>query len=212
MNIVLRRVKNIVPRIAQPLKSGANPVSLWLRRRLEKISIRELIGINLAGLTFFSAIILPQTNDVLASAQVATKPTAEVIEVVPTIPTFQWPMAEYGLSQRFSYFHPGIDMTAPNGTPIYPAAEGEVLWINFFRWGYGNHVLIKHNNNAQSLYAHLSRVLIKPGDRVTRQTVLGEVGSTGWSTGNHLHFEVYQDGAPVNPLEVLPEKSIATNK
>lgn len=197
---------NFIAHVARPLKNGANPVSLWVRKLVERTEIKELIGIHLAGITFFSALIVPQTANIVSTVEASRTPTpAAIIDVIPTTTTFQWPLTSFDISQRFSIFHPGIDLVAPRGTPILAASEGEIAWVNFFPWGYGNHVLIKYNNRIQSLYAHMSKILVQPGQEVTKQTEIGEVGATGWATGNHLHFEVYQDGTPINPLDVLPE-------
>lgn len=88
--------------------------------------------------------------------------------------------------------HNGIDIAAPNGTPIYAAAEGKVLIAKDGGWNgaYGSYIVIKHDNGTQTLYAHLSAVNISAGQSVARGQIIGRVGSTGRSTGNHLHFEV----------------------
>jgi murein DD-endopeptidase MepM/ murein hydrolase activator NlpD len=94
----------------------------------------------------------------------------------------------------------GVDLAAPAGTPILAAAGGTVIVArNNGAWngGYGNYVVIKHSNGTQTLYAHMSRVAAAEGDTVSQGEVIGYVGSTGRSTGNHLHFEVR--GA-VNPF------------
>lgn len=217
MTEVGTKVRHIITRATRPLKRGvradcigANPVSWWLRKHLEKISIKQLVGVNLAGFAFFSAIILPQASDIVGAWEVSTiRANQPAITVIPTESTYRWPLSQFNLTQRFSLFHPGIDLATSRGTPIYAAGDGKVEWVNYYPWGYGNHVLIGHNNHTQSLYAHMSRVFVLPGQIVTKQTQIGEVGATGWATGNHLHFEMYQDGTPINPLEVLPDAAIA---
>jgi len=99
--------------------------------------------------------------------------------------------------------HPGIDMQARSGDPIHAAADGVVItarWIN----GYGNAVIISHGPKFSTLYAHQSKLLVSVGDQVSSGDVIGLVGSTGWSTGPHLHFEVRINGTPVNPAPYLP--------
>lgn len=206
-------VKKVFAKATTPLRYGvradcigANPISWWIRKKLERISFKQAIGVNLAGIAFFSAIIMPQARDVVGSWKVSTiQPNQPVITVVPTQSTYQWPLSQFLLTQRFSLFHPGIDLATSRGTPIYSVGDGKVVWVNYYPWGYGNHVLISNGPMVQSLYAHMSRILVKPGEEVTKQTKIGEVGTTGWATGNHLHFEIYQDGTPINPLEVLPD-------
>lgn len=117
----------------------------------------------------------------------------------------------YYISSRFSWrvnpftgrrtFHNGIDMAAPKGTPIYAALGGTVVatgWDNV----YGQYVTVAHHSGYKTLYGHMSKITTKKGAHVTTSTKLGEVGSTGQSTGPHLHFTVYKNGSPINPANV----------
>jgi murein DD-endopeptidase MepM/ murein hydrolase activator NlpD len=131
-----------------------------------------------------------------------TQKNVVVVENVPSI--FQWPMKQFGISQGFSYFHPGMDLTNPLGTPIYAIGDGVVTWTKFLPVGYGYHVLVTHSDGVQSLYAHLRKVSVREGQGVTKMTEIGKMGLTGHTTGSHLHMEIYQDGTPTNPIEVLP--------
>lgn len=163
----------------------------------------------LASAAFFSAIVLPQATDLASNVQAIQDTRAPVVvEVGPSEDKIQWPLTRFGISTQFSVFHPGMDLTDPTGTPIHPIADGRVVWTNSFSWGYGNHVLVEHDRGLKSLYAHLSKILVKPGDNVTKDSVIGAVGSTGWSTGSHLHLEVYENGIPTSPLEILPDLSL----
>lgn len=184
---------------------GSNNVSYILRKKLEHISIREVIGVNLAGIAFFGAVILPQTQDLMANTEVFFDTQKTVINMVVSEAKFRWPLAEFGISQYFSGVHSGVDLTDPQGTPVYPIAEGVITTIETLPWGYGKHVIIKNSDSMESIYAHLSKVDVNVGQKVTKSTELGEVGATGWATGNHLHLEVHINGVSVNPLEILPE-------
>lgn len=95
--------------------------------------------------------------------------------------------------------HTGIDLAAPTGTPIYATATGVVTAVTSLR-AYGNVVIMYHGGGMSSMYAHLSRFNTRVGAAVAVGDVIGYVGSTGWSTGPHLHFEVHLDGVPHNPL------------
>jgi murein DD-endopeptidase MepM/ murein hydrolase activator NlpD len=95
-------------------------------------------------------------------------------------------------------FHAGIDIGAAEGTPVGAAGAGEVSMAGWYG-GYGNAVMIDHGNGLQSLYGHLSAIMVSVGDLVTQLQTIGLVGSTGNSTGPHLHFELRQDGSPIDP-------------
>ncbi|MGP1354384.1 MAG: M23 family metallopeptidase [Parasphingopyxis sp.] len=98
--------------------------------------------------------------------------------------------------------HNGLDMAGPVGTPIYATADGIVgraQWLG----SYGKYVEINHGGEIQTRYAHLSRILVEPGARVTRGQLIGRMGSTGRSTGSHLHYEVRISGRAVNPMPFM---------
>jgi len=95
--------------------------------------------------------------------------------------------------------HTGVDSGAPRGTPIHAAAAGIVLSTTVSR-AYGNMTLIDHGGGMVTMYAHQSRFAVSPGDAVDDQEVIGYVGTTGFSTGPHLHFEVHLNGVPYNPM------------
>jgi murein DD-endopeptidase MepM/ murein hydrolase activator NlpD len=99
--------------------------------------------------------------------------------------------------------HPGIDLAGAYGTPIYATADGTVLRAGWNSGGYGNLVEIDHGRGITTRYGHMSAILVSPGDHVTRGQQVGRMGSTGRSTGNHLHYEVRIDGRPVNPIPFM---------
>jgi murein DD-endopeptidase MepM/ murein hydrolase activator NlpD len=98
--------------------------------------------------------------------------------------------------------HAAIDLAAPAGTAIKAAMDGKVSSVGFNSI-YGKYIILSHGSEYQTLYAHLSQVSVKQGDRVNQGVKIGEVGSTGHSTGNHLHFAIYKNGRAVNPLDFL---------
>lgn len=101
-------------------------------------------------------------------------------------------------------FHDGVDLAASAGTPIVAAADGRVIGAGW-RGGYGQQVQIAHAGGVDTLYGHMSRIAAYAGEIVHKGEVIGYVGSTGLSTGPHLHFEVTKNGRPVNPLSVKLE-------
>ncbi|MCL6730175.1 M23 family metallopeptidase [Sphingomonas hankyongi] len=98
-------------------------------------------------------------------------------------------------------FHKGVDLRAAAGTPIVAAADGKVVSAGW-HGGYGNQVRVMHNGGLETTYGHMSRIAAWAGEAVRRGQVIGYVGSTGLSTGPHLHYEVLKNGRPVNPLGV----------
>lgn len=97
------------------------------------------------------------------------------------------------------HFHTGVDIAASRGTPVRAADEGTVLFAGWYG-GYGKLVVIDHGQGVSTLYGHLSEILVTAGQRVARNHLIGKVGSTGYSTGPHLHFEVRRNGKPIDPL------------
>ncbi|MDG6079332.1 M23 family metallopeptidase [Erythrobacter litoralis] len=100
--------------------------------------------------------------------------------------------------------HKGIDLAAPIGTPIYATADGTVSRAGPFS-SYGNYVAIEHGGSIQTRYAHMSRIAVATGATVKKGDIIGYVGSTGRSTGPHLHYEVRVDGEAVNPVPYMIE-------
>lgn len=124
------------------------------------------------------------------------------------------PLTSYKLTSPFGMrYHPvlkvdrmhnGVDMAAPANTPIYAARGGQVITASYQKDGAGNYVQIDHGDGYRSIYMHMTRYIVKVGDYVTPGQVIGYVGSTGVSTGNHLHFGISKNGKYVNPMEYIP--------
>lgn len=186
-----------------PETRTSNPLSKLLRPLLEHKRIRTIFGANLAG-----ALIAVGSVSVPGALEAPSQPAAEVLAqpsvVVTTEQRFQMPVQLIGISQGFSAFHPGVDMRAPLGSPIKAVANGKVLEVVTEQFGYGHHVVVEHEGTLNSLYAHMGTIAVQVGQEVTGETVLGTVGLTGWTTGPHLHLEVYDKGHVINPVGILP--------
>ena len=117
--------------------------------------------------------------------------------------SFIWPAAG-GITQGYKFYHKGIDIANRGGGAILAADSGVVVGAGWDASGYGNRILVDHGNGTITLYAHLSVLQVVPGQRVNRGDVMGQMGSTGRSTGVHLHFEIRQGGVFLNPLSSLP--------
>lgn len=108
------------------------------------------------------------------------------------------------VTQGFTRFHPGVDLAAPYGEPVRPIKPGVVVEAGFSSSGYGKVVIIDHGGGMTSLYAHLSKILVKTDQEVTSDTVIGNIGATGHASGSHLHLEIKRSGRAVNPFSILP--------
>jgi murein DD-endopeptidase MepM/ murein hydrolase activator NlpD len=143
------------------------------------------------------------------SSQPAAPHTGTPDEIPETMMPVSAPVSSgFGLRRdpftRQLKFHKGMDLAAPVGTPVQAVADGEVTFAGY-QPGFGNTVVIRHGDGLESRYAHLGRVSARLGETVRAQTTLGEVGSSGRSTGPHLHFEITQWGMAVDPRESLSE-------
>ena len=117
-------------------------------------------------------------------------------------------IAGYGMRKhpvlKVKKLHTGVDFVAPEGTPVLAVKEAVVLRVQESTAGYGNNIVLKIDDEICAMYAHLSRIDVKVGDRVEKGAVIGAVGNTGASTGPHLHFEIIQKDKKVDPVDFLP--------
>jgi murein DD-endopeptidase MepM/ murein hydrolase activator NlpD len=116
---------------------------------------------------------------------------------------FVWPTAGY-VTQGYKRYHLALDIARAVGTPVKAADNGYVVVAGWSNDGYGNHIVIDHGNGYQTLYAHLNRIYVKVGTSVGKGTEIGQMGSSGRSTGPHLHFEIRKNGVRLNPISFLP--------
>lgn len=147
----------------------------------------------------------PVAPPIVAVAEPAGPVTREI--------RFEMPLKGYAINSRFGMrrlggegaarAHNGVDMAAPTGTGVFASAEGVVVRTGYQPEGYGRFVEVAHPNGMTTKYAHMSRVDVATGMAVAGGDRLGLVGSTGYSTGPHLHFEVRRGGSPINPARVL---------
>mgnify|MGYP001583466374 CR=1 FL=1 len=120
---------------------------------------------------------------------------------------FTYPLKDSVLTSRFGMrrgrLHSGLDLAAKVGTPIYAVADGRVIFAKRFA-GYGNLIVLKHDKNYFSAYAHASNLMVSQGGKVRQGQQIGAVGMTGRSTGPHLHFEIHKGVTAIDPATVLP--------
>lgn len=181
----------------------SNPVSFALRPLTTHKKLKTGVGLALAGLVMAGTVWAPlpsAASDTGGKLELVVMPEGEVS--LATDESVQVPVDDYRLTQKYWWLHGGVDMAALTGTPVRPLMAGRVIVAERVS-GYGKHVIVEHEGGYQSLYAHLSEISVSVDQRVSLETVLGEVGSTGRSTGPHLHLEIREEGKPVNPAAIL---------
>lgn len=180
----------------------SNLVSFALRPLATHRRLRAGLGVSLTVLVICGAVWqpMPLRADTGGKLEMVVVPEGSVS--LKTDETVQIPLVEYRLTQKFWFLHAGLDMATLTGTQIRPVMAGRVIKAERDA-GYGNHVIVEHNGNWESLYAHMSKIRVSVGQSVGLNTILGEVGSTGHSTGPHLHLEIREDGKLVNPGAIL---------
>lgn len=191
---------------------GCTWFSLVVRPILEKDRFKTILGAPLAAaiITGGAAASLPQTQNALVNWTVGDPLPEAIMAVDLVIPssetqsTFVMPVPQIiGISQGYHLGHPGVDFRAPLKSPVVAMKSGKVTQTVYEKVGYGQHVYVEHSPFITSLYAHLSTIAVKPGDTVNAGDPIGTIGLTGWSTGPHLHLEIYSEGKSVNPLPLL---------
>lgn len=115
----------------------------------------------------------------------------------------QWPTVGYRITQYYSWRHTGLDIGNKTGTPLYAADSGTVEFSGWNSGGYGYMILVNHGNGIKTRYAHASKLYVKKGDKVAKGEAIAAMGSTGRSTGPHIHFEVIVNGRLLNPLNYI---------
>ena len=170
-----------------------------IRYSASNISLRELflrfVAASLLGVTLL-AVGVP-TKDVIASPS-----PAFVYPLMGTEVSSAYGDRLHPITHTYKH-HDGIDLAAPNGSPIRAIADGVVIFSDTYA-GYGQLVVVEHANGLTSHYGHLSAYLVHPGQHVKAGEVIARVGSTGISTGPHLHFEIRVNGVPQDPQRFIP--------
>ncbi len=161
--------------------------------RLDKISKRLYIQ----SKSFDEVVKLAKSKERLISSIPAIMPINKKDLTHAVTSGFGWRTHPIYKTQEF---HPGMDFTAVQGTPIYATGDGIVETADNMAQGYGNHVVIDHGFGYETLYGHMSRIGCRVGQKVTRGQLIGYVGSTGLSTAPHVHYEVIKNGNKTNPI------------
>ena len=184
---------------AAPAPTGGAPHALTTDEVSEALTmLEERTAVRRTSIGQLAAMMqkdVPGASSFLGGDTPVTTPTGW--------PTNGFISSGYGLRWNGAEFHQGIDIAAEMGTPIVATADGVVTIAGWNAGGYGNMVDIDHGSGVSTRYGHASAVVVTPGQRVRRGQIIAYVGSTGHSTGPHLHYEVRLSGQPVNPTSYL---------
>lgn len=154
------------------------------------------------ALTVGQTIFVPEGVIKPTQAPASSRFIASIQAGVKGSSNFIWPTSGV-ITQYYIWYHQALDIANPFSPPVLAADSGTVTYAGCIGWGYGCHVIINHNNGYQTLYAHLSRYDVDAGQSVSQGQQIGVMGSTGRSTGTHLHFEIRAGGQLLNPLNFL---------
>ena len=165
--------------------------------------VREING----RINYNTYLFIPYSDDYLVELTGSGRVKSE--RILSENDFFIWPVNDLerissAFGMRNGRLHCGIDLPAPRGTPVIAAKDGIVSYRGYSA-GHGNSILLQHRDNFYTRYSHNSVILVRNGDYVKRGQVIALVGSTGNSTGNHLHFEIRYRDIPLDPLDFLPE-------
>lgn len=201
--------------IVYKIKGGE---TLWDLSNLYKVSSEEIIAANKLEnpdkLKLDQTIIIPKAEKFLAleattssSSKTSSSTKKSTTSKTTTVALNRGARPASGsissnFGERWGRDHNGVDIASPTGTNIYAYQSGKVTFSGW-KNGYGNVVIISHGNGMETYYGHCSKLLVKAGQSVEKGQHIAEVGSTGRSTGPHLHFEVRKGGTPINPMPYL---------
>lgn len=193
----LEEAEDVVKKIKEENKSGTEP----------NLGINQVYTTNLEELN--TVQVADATNNINNSVQENVKAVQKELNsfdgvYFDTKPVSGVITSRFGSKESIrTSAHLGIDIGAPNGTPIKAAANGTVTFAGYTTGGYGNLVVISHGNNIETYYGHCSKIYVQKGQTVSSGDVIATVGSTGRSTGNHLHFEIRKNGNQINPQKYV---------
>lgn len=181
-----------------------NKLSRFFVHIFQHKKAKKVLPAYVAAIIVTSAYMPKPFPATVSAAEMAPVSHAQQL-VVATVQGTRYPVDTISITTRYSFFHPGIDFDGITGDPIYPFMAGKVELIERSKVGYGLSIIVNHGNGYSSRYAHLSKVNVEVGQPVENSTVIGLMGATGRSFGDHLHFEVYEYGKPINPMTLLPK-------
>lgn len=191
-------------RINEPLpgKSDASKPETFFLTRFSLLSKATLAGAFLIYISGYQpTIAIPPIRQSTVYAQFQQN---EAINAAGFSSPVVLPHPGY-ISTHYSALHPGTDIATGLGMPIHPIISGQVVEATLGLFGLGHYIVVEHEQGLKSTYAHMGRVFVKAGDKVTSASILGEVGLTGRTSGPHTHLEITKDGKYIDPETILPK-------
>jgi len=197
--------------ISYTVSKGDNLASIAKRYDIEQAEITEFNKISDSSyLKIGQKIIIPGGQKKYSTPTSTRYSGLDALKQLVTPPSanptpgnkMNWPTIGYHITQYYTWSHYAIDIGNKTGTPIYAADAGTVE-VAGWGTGYGNQIVINHGGGKKTRYGHASKLFVKKGDQVTKGQTIAAMGSTGWSTGSHLHFEIIINGKKYNPLDYI---------
>ena len=171
-------------------------------QKIVNFPFNDFTDLDSFGLTAGQTLYVPDGVIEEEQPRVSQRFLAQIQAGVRGSSNFIWPTSGV-ITQYPVWYHMALDIANSSGPAVIAADSGTVIFVGCVRYGYGCHVIIDHNNGYQTLYGHLSSYSVEAGDSVSQGNQIGVMGSTGMSTGTHLHFEVRSGGTLLNPLNFL---------
>ncbi len=196
--------ENFIPSLKN-MKSwrNGNKISRFFRHIFEHKKLNRILGVNLVVIAIMFPKLVPSSAYAATPINTINAQRETPIQL-KTERSIQSPLSTMYVNQKYFKFHPALDLKSVSDNPIKPAMIGTIVKAEYSKSGYGNVVIVDHGDGVQTLYAHMKKILVKVGDIVDLNTTIGLVGSTGRSTGPHLHFEVRANGIATNPSSIFP--------
>ena len=193
-------VKNLTS--IHKIKKGSK-ISRFFRYIFEGRKIKSFLGVNLTLIAISSSLI-PSKNSVLTQGNEENNLTKVPVILETQVSEIRYPVDKVMITQGFKFYHPGVDFDGVTGDPVFTVLDGKIEAIQFSSYGYGNAIYINHEGSYSSLYAHLSKIEVEKNQFVIKGAEIGKMGATGFASGDHLHFEIRENGIQINPLTILP--------
>lgn len=179
-------------------------ISRFFKNIFEHKRIKAILGGFIAFIVIFSSTFSAPVSALgtINENDISTLPTTNV-ELTTKQTEIRLPVSTLRITQRYSFFHTGIDLDGETGDPIYPIMEGRIESVVNDRFGLGKHIIVNHGSGLKSVYGHLDKIEVEVGQQVEPENEIGKMGNTGYSTGDHLHLEVFDNGKRINPATLL---------